>query len=121
MTQAPPSSSPPPVTASPEGDLNLRITELQAQNALLLQEIVTLEGKINNRDPLLLEKTKKENETMKQRFQILKKTLFAIISESYQPRTAEEAKLQYEVLRKATVEYCKKAKIGQEIWKSIES
>jgi hypothetical protein len=80
-----------------------------------------LEGRAVNRDPKLIARLKKENEELSKRFTLLKKALFAIIAESYQPRTADEVKLQYEVLRKATIEYCQNAKVDPELWKSIAS
>jgi hypothetical protein len=110
-----------PAGPNPEAEANARITELQAKVGLLQQQILTLEGKAINRDPNLIARLKKENDELSKRFTLLKKALFAIISESYQPRTAEEIKLQYEVLRKATVEYCQNAKVDPELWKSIAS
>jgi hypothetical protein len=106
---------------TPESEANQRITELQARLALLQQELLTMEGRLANRDPKLIERLKKENAEFTTRFQLLKKALFAIIIESYQPRSSDELKLQYETLRKAAVEYCKKTKIDPEIWKSIAS
>jgi hypothetical protein len=104
-----------------ESGTTTNIGELEAKIKTLEQEIIILEGKIGNRNPQQLEKVKRENAELKQRFQLLKKALFVIINESYQPRTIQEADLHYDVLRRATVEYCKKAKIDQELWKSIES
>lgn len=110
-----------PAAASPEADAAHRVAELQAKVAALQQEVAVLRGRTANRDPKLLGRLKQENEQLLKRFQVLKKTLFAIITESCGPRTADEEKLQYETLRVAAVEYCKKAKLDPEIWKSIAS
>ena len=110
-----------PAAPNPEAELNQRIAELQAKVTALKQEVLTLQGKAANRDPKLIAQLKQENAELAKRFELVKKSLFAIIAESYQPRTAEEAKLEYEALRNATVDYCKRAKIDPEIWKSIAS
>jgi hypothetical protein len=125
MTDAPKAGATPANAAatalSPEAQALARVKELRAKVITTQQQIATLEGKLKNRDPQLLERIKKENAELEQRFVLLKKSLFAIITESYQPRSADELKLQYEALRLAAVEYCKKAKIDPELWKSIAS
>lgn len=120
MTDAPktPAAAAP---QSPEAQALARVKELREKISQAHQQILTLEGKLKNRDPNLIARLKKENDEMGKRFALLKKSLFAIIAESYQPRSADELKLQYEVLRRAAVEYCKKAKIDPELWKSIAS
>jgi hypothetical protein len=121
MTDAPKPGAAPAAASSPEAQALARVKELRAKVAETQQQVVTLEGKLKNRDPQLIERLKKENEELEKRFVLLKKSLFAIITESYQPRSADELKLQYETLRVAAVEYCKKAKIDPELWKSIAS
>jgi len=102
-------------------EINVRINEVQATANALAQEVRMLEGMLANRDPILCQKLKNENAELQKRFDLLKSVLFAMILESYQPRNADEVKLQYEVLRLAAVDYFKKTKTDPEIWKSIES
>jgi hypothetical protein len=109
------------VTAEIPAEINHRINGLQATLQVLNAEVRMLEGKLSNRDPALCQKLKSENAELQKRFDLLKNVLFAMISESYQPRNADEVKLQYEVLRLAAVEYFKNTKTDPELWKSIES
>lgn len=102
-------------------ELRARVNELQSTVQNLTAEVRTLEGKLSNRNPELCQKLKGDNAELQKRFELLKNVLFAMISESYQPRNADEVKLQYEVLRSAAVDYFKKNKTDRELWKSIES
>ena len=106
---------------SPEAQALARVKELREKITQTQSQLLTLEGKLRNRDPNRIARLKKENEDMTKRFALVKKSLFAIIAESYQPRSEDEWKLQYEALRKATVEYCKKAKVDPQLCKSIAS
>lgn len=123
-----PSSQQPPAAGktaatppTPEAEANQRIADLQTRLKALQQEVISMEGKVLNRDPVKIEALKKENEALGKSFILLKKSVFVIISESHQPRIMDELKLQYEILRRATIEYCTKAKIDPELWKSIAS
>ena len=102
-------------------EIHARINELQTTVQNLTTEVHMLDGKLSNRNPELYQKLKEENAELQKRFDLLKTVLFAMISESSQPRNADEMKLQYEVLRLAAVDYFKKAKTDPELWKSIAS
>jgi uncharacterized coiled-coil protein SlyX len=116
--------SPPPTAAAeaaaPVG-IQARIAELEKTLAATLHEVRTLEGKLANRDPKLIAQLKKENDELTKRFDVLKNVLFAMISESYLARNADEFKLQYEVLKQAALEYFKTSNTDPELWKSIAS
>jgi hypothetical protein len=118
--------TPPPATAAatpPAAPTTIqgRVAELEKNLATTLQEVRTLEGKLANRNPKLIEALKKENDELEKRFQVLKNVLFAMISESYLARNADEFKLQYEVLKQAALEYFKVSNTDPELWKSIAS
>ncbi|OFZ56421.1 MAG: hypothetical protein A2428_15735 [Bdellovibrionales bacterium RIFOXYC1_FULL_54_43] len=116
-----PEASPQKAPASPEAEANARIAELQAKINQLKQDLRTNAGRLANRDPLTLNKLQTENEQMKVRVAALKKALYALLVDYRKPRQPDEADLNYEVLRRAAVDYFKKANIAQEIWKNIES
>jgi hypothetical protein len=108
-------------TAAPASALQSRIAELEKTLATTRQEVRTLEGKLANRNPRIIDGLKKENEELSKRFEVLKNVLFAMISESYLARNADEFKLQYEVLKQAALEYFKTSNTDPELWKSIAS
>ncbi len=117
--QAPSKKEEKPREPSPEEQAHARITELEKQVKALELELRTAQGRLLNRDPALFQKLKAENKELKERKAKLEKALFALVSESFQAPRSEELKIQLEVLRLAAVDFCKKANIDPEIWKSI--
>lgn len=104
-----------------ENELNAKINELQAQAATLVGELRIYEGRIANRNPALAAKLKTENLVLTKRIAALEKALLAISLDVLKPRINDDAKLQYEILRQAAVEFCKKTNTDPEIWKNIAS
>lgn len=107
--------------ASPEAEANARIKEIQARIVALQSEIRTVQGRYTNRDPVLARSLAKENELHRARLALLGKALFGLMLDSFKPRQAQEEQQQYEILRQSAVEYCKKANVDPEIWKSLVS
>lgn len=107
--------------STPESEAAARINDLQARLASLKQEIKTIQGRMANRNPQMILATQKENDLLKARIEKLKSALFTLVMDSYKPRSPDEAELNYENLRRASVDYFKKANIAPEIWKNIES
>ena len=118
---APATPAQPKGPVTPESEASARIAHLQTAVDALKAEVKTLKGKLANRDPVLQHKLKSENEALTTRLKLLKKALFGIMMDSYKPRLTDEAEIKYEVLRRAAVDYFKKANIAPEIWKNIES
>lgn len=108
-------------SASPEAECSARIKEIQARIVALQSEIRMIQGRYANRDPALARTLAKENELHHARLVLLQKALFGLMMDSYKPRQAQEEQQQYEILRRSTVEYCKKANVDPEIWKNLES
>ena len=107
--------------ALPESAANARLDDLQTKVAVIRKELRTLQGRISNRDPAKVESLKDENQELSKRIKLMEKALFGLIDESLRPRQGEDLRTQYEVRRQAAVEYCKKANLDPEIWKSIVS
>jgi hypothetical protein len=118
---APPAAQAPAAPAAPPSGTQVRIAELQAALETVTSDIRTAQGRLSNRDPQVVGKLKNENAELAKRFELLKSTLFAMITESYQARNADEFKLQYEVLKLAALEYFKITNTDPELWKSIAS
>ncbi len=110
---------PPKVT--PESEAKERIKMLQDSVKALQGEIRTLSGRLANRDPVLIASLQADNKVLRERLGRMEKALAGLLTESLAPKQQDDIKLQLEVLRLATVEYCKKANITPELWKSIES
>lgn len=106
---------------TPEAQASARIKDLQAAVAALQKDCRTLEGLLANRNPQALERLNQENEKLRARAFALETALGALMIDSLKPRLAEEEKAQFEILRQATVEYCKKANVDPEIWKNLVS
>ncbi|HAR44582.1 MAG TPA: hypothetical protein DCS07_18440 [Bdellovibrionales bacterium] len=118
---ATPAAAPAKPTLSPEAELSGRIKEIEARLLVLNGEIKVLKGKLSNRDPLLAHKLKKENELLKGRIGKLEQALAALLADSFKPRQPDESNIQLDVMRRAAVEYFKKANVAPELWKNIES
>jgi len=114
-------ATPPKVSLSPEAEAATRIKELETKLTALNAEIKVLHGKLSNRDPLIAHKLKKENEALAIRIAKLEQALYALLADSFKPRQPDESNLQYEVIRRAAVEFFKKANVAPELWKNIES
>jgi hypothetical protein len=84
------------------------------------KEVKILQGRLNNRDPKISATLKKENLELNKRISLLQKALWGLVSETQLPKQDEDAKTQFEVLRKTVVDFCKKNNIDQEIWKNLE-
>ncbi|MGK5089959.1 hypothetical protein WDW86_20605 [Bdellovibrionota bacterium FG-2] len=115
--KAPSASSPAPTPVA-ETAPN-KIQELKAQVQTLQREVKTLTGKIANRNPATATKVKQENEKLIARVGNLQKALYALTLESQSPSAPAEDDLRTEILRQATLQYCKKANVDQSIWKNI--
>ena len=107
--------------STPESEATARINSLQKTLTTLKQELHTIQGKLANRDPGLVQRLIKENEQLKSRITVLRKALYAIMVDADKPRQMEEADLKLEVLRRAAIEFFKKENVAPEIWKNIES
>jgi phage host-nuclease inhibitor protein Gam len=86
----------------------------------LEKEVKILQGRLNNRDPKISARLKGENLGLNKRISLLHKALWGLISETQLPKQDEDARTQFDVLRKTVVDYCKKNNIDQEIWKNLE-
>lgn len=84
-------------------------------------EVRTLEGRIKNNDPAAVKRLNEENQALRDRLAQLEKALSAMITDALAPRSADEAGIQYEALRKAAVDYFTKSKINPDLWKNIAS
>lgn len=116
----------PPVVAAPKGpqpedlakgrikDLDTEIARLKVVNAIA-------RGRMTNRNPDLLKRLKKENEALSRRYVKLQKALYLLLMDTFAPRQADDMKTKYEVLKTSTIDYCKKTKIDQQLWKNLES
>ncbi|MCM2277799.1 MAG: hypothetical protein NDJ89_06955 [Oligoflexia bacterium] len=121
-TPAPAAASATPTSfPTPEAEVNHRIKELQAQVVTLQKEIRMTQGRFANRSPEIQKALEKENQDLRLRLSALEKALLAIHLDAHLPRRLEEEKTQYEALRLAIVEYCKKTNIDPEIWKNLVS
>lgn len=107
--------------ASPEAQAEARIKELQAAIVRLQKELRTMKGQFSNRDPRLLRTLQQENEALQKRLARLETALLGLLLDAFRPRTVEEEKQQYEILRLAAVEFCQKANVDPEIWKNLVS
>ncbi|MCM2323673.1 MAG: hypothetical protein NDJ90_10475 [Oligoflexia bacterium] len=106
---------------TPEAEANARIKDLQGQIVTLQKDVRMTEGRFTNRSPEAMKTLEKENQELRARLTLLEKALLAIANDSYRPRRLEEEKIQYEALRLAAVEFCKKANVDPEIWKNLVS
>ncbi len=119
MAQA--KTPPPAVAATPpatEAAPN-KIQELKGHIKSLQSEVKTLAGKIANRNPATAAKVKQENEKLIARVGNLQKALYALTLESQAPTIPSDDDLRTEIIRQATLSYCKKANVDQSIWKNI--
>lgn len=107
----------PPSTA----ELMTRIQGLQARLKALQEEVRVLQGQVSNRDAGRLKAIALENETLQKRVAALEEGLFSLLVDAFKPRHTRDEKLQYEILRSHTVEYCEKSNVDPEIWKSLVS
>jgi hypothetical protein len=121
MAEKAPGSPPAAATPAPEPDPSRRIELLQEQLAKAEAEAKTLEGRLSNRNPGIVQAIQAENDLLRQRSRNLRKAIFLLIEESLGPSQPAEAKLRTEALRAAGAEYCKKNNINPDLWKNIES
>lgn len=125
MSQSPRQPSAPPggaaAVAAPPADVNARIVGLRAEIEVIRKDLVSMQGKLKNRDPSLLNGLKEENARLKQRLVRLESAAHGLNAESLLPRDPAEAKAAVETLRLAAVEHCKKTNVDTNLWKKIES
>ena len=106
---------------TPEEAANLRVKELQTALARLQSEIRTGQGKLANRDPTILKRLTHENEQLHFRINLLEAALLALCQDALVPKNAEDDAARLEILRQATLDYCRKKNVDPEIWKNLES
>jgi predicted oxidoreductase len=109
-----------PAEAISQEELKSNTQSLQEQATALEGEVRILEARISNRDPVVLSELREENLKLKQRMNRLQYSLFALLTEALRPKTAGDLRLQLDVLRQGTIDYCKKQNISNEIWRNIE-
>ncbi|OFZ19609.1 MAG: hypothetical protein A2X94_17360 [Bdellovibrionales bacterium GWB1_55_8] len=107
--------------STPESEASARIADLQTRLSALKLEIRTATGRLTNADPKAVSLLEKENETLRSRETALRKALYGLMMDADKPRQMDEAEQALEILRRAAVEYFKKANVAPEIWKNIES
>jgi hypothetical protein len=96
-----------------------RVNLLRAQVVLLEKELHTIQGKLDNRDPVAARKLSKENSELRARVVRLEKALSGLIADGFLAREPADQKLKNDVLQQAAVEFFKKANLDPELWKNI--
>jgi hypothetical protein len=96
-----------------------RVAELKARMRTLQGELRTLSGKLVNRSPEKAPAVQAENQELRRRLTQLETSLFALLTEGYKPRHAEDSKQQAEVLRLSAIEYFQQTQTDPELWKNI--
>lgn len=114
-----PKQPPGPAATTPEADATRRINALQEAAKKLDGEIKILEGQFKNRDPALVAALQAENKVLRERLSRLEKAYLILSSEKLDSMNPNDLTVQTEALRVAAVEFCKRANINPEIWKSL--
>jgi hypothetical protein len=109
----------PAAEMTPEAAVRGRIEALQKEVDALSNDLRTVQGKLANRDPVLIAQIHRENAELKTRLGGLQKALYALLTEMMTPSQPDDLSLRYEVLRRAAIDYFKKANVDPEIWKNI--
>jgi hypothetical protein len=117
----PAEAAPTPAQPDPTAEARNRIEGLKGEIAKTRQELIHLRGLILNRDPALAKKLEKENEDFALRVRALEQCLHGLIAEAMSPKSADEDKTRYDVIRLAAIEHFKKTNVNPELWKSLES
>lgn len=110
-----------PPVEDEEAKINARINELQTSLVKLKNDIRTMQGRIENRNPDTAKKLEAENMGLRTRLVLLEKAFYGVIMESTEPRSADEANQLFSIFKNTAIEYFKKVNISPDLWKNIAS